>query len=334
MSSPPFSECLHGGQLRAAAQHYRIPLAKWLDLSTGINPVGWPVPPIPPEVWQRLPEDDDGLMMACMVYSNGAPIMPVAGSQAAIQTLPQLYGPSRVGVLSPCYAEHGRAWQAAGHSVTHFSYAEAERAVSESEIVVLTNPNNPTGCTIAPNVLLDWQRQLAARGGLLVVDEAFITATPELSIMAQANRPGLVVLRSLGKFWGLAGVRCGFVVAELSLLSQLEERLGPWAVSHPARWIAQRALSDRSWQAATTERLTQDSARLAALLDSHGLHSPSGCVLFRWVPTPRAVELFEAFARRGVLVRAFPGCEGLRFGLPGSEADWEKLETVLQEIMR
>lgn len=360
------SDLAHGGRLRAAAHDFRIPLQHWLDLSTGINPQGWPVPPLPAEVWRRLPEDDDGLAMASLAYFGGQRVLPLAGSQAAIQILPQLFGRSedgraglvnesrphpqplspegrgerraprcgdlRIGILSPCYAEHFKAWHGAGHRVELIDYTDAEQAVERVDVLLLSNPNNPTGRLLPPATLLAWHARLAARGGLLVVDEAFIDATPEASVLAAASEPGLIVLRSLGKFWGLAGIRCGFVAAENAILDQLAERLGPWTVSGPARWVAQRALADRAWREATAPALHAASERLATLLAAHGLPSPSGCALFRWVPTPLAHELFIAFAQRAVLTREHDG--GLRIGLPGSEEEWAKLASVLAEVMR
>ena len=355
----------HGGRLRAAAHEFHIPLRHWLDLSTGINPLGWPVPALPAEVWRRLPEENDGLAMASLAYFGGQRVLPLAGSQAAIQVLPQLFtrsadggvklidrcfpspltplpererGTSRacgglqIGILSPCYAEHFKAWRMAGHSVEAIDYEDADEAVDRVDVLLLTNPNNPTGQLIAPTVLRHWHQRLATRGGLLVVDEAFIDATPELSVLGDARQPGLVVLRSLGKFWGLAGIRCGFIAAEDRLLDQLNDRLGPWTVSGPARWVAQRALADRAWRESTAASLHAASARLAALLDAYGLPSPSGCALFHWVPTPLAHELFIAFAQRAVLVREHDG--GLRIGLPGAEEEWTKFESVLAEVMR
>ena len=155
--------------------------------------------------------------------------------------------------------------------------------------------------------------------------------TPENSVSDLATRHGLIVLRSMGKFWGLAGIRAGFVLAEPGLLSALQEQIGPWSMNHPARWITQRALADRVWQRNATERLHAESARLASLLSAHGLASPSGTALFRWVPHDAPHKLFDAFARHAVLVRAFD--QGLRFGLPGSEDQWSKLGLVLREVV-
>ncbi|MDQ7989922.1 MAG: threonine-phosphate decarboxylase CobD [Candidatus Dactylopiibacterium sp.] len=333
LSSDP--ERLHGGRLRAAAHAFRIPLPHWLDLSTGIHPHGWPVPPLPADVWRRLPEDDDGLALASFAYFCGRRALPLAGSQAAIQSLPQLFTPRRVAIVTPCYAEHARAWRSAGHDVASLAPDAVDAALENLDVLVLTHPNNPTGQLTSVATLRDWHARLAARGGLLVVDEAFIDATPQASLLADPALQvdaALVVLRSLGKFWGLAGLRCGFVVAHDTLLASLADRLGPWAVSHPARWVAQRALADRAWQARAATQLAAASARLATLLAAHGLDSPSGCALFRWVPTPRAHEHFAAFAEHAVLVRAFD--DGLRFGLPGEQAQWQQLEAALAGVMR
>jgi cobalamin biosynthetic protein CobC len=328
----------HGGRVRAAAHDYRIAARHWLDLSTGINPQGWPVPPIPAEVWQRLPEEDDGLYMAMTACFGNTAVLPVAGTQAAIQMLPSLWTTSapaakaRVGVLAPTYAEHEHAWRAAGHAVQAVSLAEVDLVIEELDVLVVVNPDNPTGRLIDPGILYGWHKRLAVRGGWLVVDEAFIEATPTQSIAGAVPQPGLIVLRSLGKFWGLGGVRVGFVLAEQELLASLRTALGPWHVSHPARWIAQRAIVDHVWREATITRLHHDSERLATLLDQHQWRTPSGCALFRWVPSERAAWLCDALAQHAVLVRRFDN--GLRFGLPGDEAGWQKLDAVLAEVKK
>ena len=322
----------HGGRLRQAAARYGIPLADWLDLSTGINPNGWPVPEIPSACWARLPEDDDGLERAAQTYYQAQHVLPVAGSQAAIQTLPRLRSRSRVAVLDPGYAEHAYAWRNAGHEVSAVAPQQVDDAVQRADVLVLIHPNNPTGVRFPIEQLLDWHVRLAARGGWLVVDEAFMDVTPEHSLCRHTAREGLIVLRSLGKFFGLAGARVGFVCAQASLLAQLHGILGPWSVSAPARWVATSALSDRAWQDAARQRLGTDGARLQALLARHGLSPDGGCTLFQWVRTPGAHDLHEALARQGILTRLFIESSSLRFGLSGNEADWTRLEAVLSGL--
>jgi len=324
----------HGGRLHEAARHYAIPPQDWLDLSTGINPRGWPVPTLPPETWQRLPEDDDGLEQAARDYYRCASLLPVAGSQAALQALPMLRTPCRVGIIAPGYAEHAQAWARAGHEVVGLSPEDIPCTLDTLDALLIINPNNPTAHRFYPAQLLDWHARLAPRGGWLVVDEAFMDATPELSLAPYSPRPGLMVLRSLGKFFGLAGARVGFVLAEPALLEGLRERLGPWSLAHPSRHVARLALQDASWQAATRACLTRDTARLTRLLAAHGLAPHGGCALFQWVKTKDAGRIHDQLARCGILVRRFESPASLRFGLPGEEAAWQRLETVLDKVLR
>lgn len=322
----------HGGRLQQAAARYGIPLADWLDLSTGINPNGWPVPPLPQAAWARLPEDEDGLTEAACTYYGVPTLLPVAGSQAAIQALPQLRAPCRVAVVHPGYAEHAHAWRRAGHAVTPVAAQDLDHAVARSDALVLIHPNNPTGARFTREQLLDWHAKLTARGGWLVVDEAFMDATPGESFARFCPRPGLIVLRSLGKFFGLPGARVGFVLAEPPLLDRLRAQLGPWTVTTPSRWVATQALADFPWQQAARRRLTRDGERLASALMCHGLTPHGGCALFQWVCTPHATELHERLARRGILTRRFDDPPSLRFGLPGNEAGWARLEAALQSL--
>jgi cobalamin biosynthetic protein CobC len=242
-----------------------------------------------------------------------------------------------VAVLVPTYSEHATAWRNAGHDVvaidaTRDANAEIDSMLDEVDVLVVVNPNNPTGEILPAEHLLRWHERLSRRGGWLVVDEAFVDVDPAASVARHAGKH-LIVLRSLGKFWGLAGVRMGFVLAEGALLDRLRVRLGPWQVSNPARWIAKAALTDEAWMTSTRIRLHQDGARLHALLASHGLRSRGGCPLFRWIPTQNVGLLFDAFARRGILIRALPHAGGVRFGLPGPEDEWTRLEAALGDIM-
>jgi cobalamin biosynthetic protein CobC len=322
----------HGGGVRLAAARYRIPVGDWLDLSTGINPNGWPVPPVPASIWRRLPEDDDDLTRVAADYYGTDQLLPVAGSQAAIQALPLLRPPCRVGMLAPSYNEHPHAWRWAGHEVVALAVDAIETAVDTLDVLLLCHPNNPTGARVVPATLADWRARLAARGGWLVVDEAFMDATPEQSLAAQAGTPGLVILRSLGKFFGLAGVRVGFVLAEAALRRRLQESLGPWTVNGPGRWVATQALADRAWQERARPQLHAASARLAQLLTAQGWSVSGGTALFQWCLEPEAIRLQDALARRGIWIRRFDEPASLRLGLPGDETGWQRLERVLAEI--
>lgn len=324
----------HGGQLLRAARAYGIPAQDWLDLSTGISPFAWPVPPVPPAAWIRLPEDDDGLMdVACAYY--GAPrLLPVAGTQAAIQMLPRLRATSRVGVIAPGYNEHAHAWRREGHAVETLPADVLLAECHRFDVLVLIHPNNPGGDRFERDALLQAQRSLAARGGWLVVDEAFMDATPEDSLCDQSWRDGLVVLRSAGKFFGLAGARAGFVAAHDVLLDALRDRLGPWTLAGPTRYVLKQALADHAWQAKARERLKATSQRLAAMLASHDLSPTAGCAFFQWRREVSAQGVHRSLARQGVLTRLFEAPGSLRFGLPGDEAAFDRLDAALRQLRR
>ncbi|MCD0259912.1 threonine-phosphate decarboxylase [Xanthomonas melonis] len=323
----------HGGRLRRAAQTYAIPLAHWLDLSTGVSPFAWPVPAIPEQAWQRLPEDDDGLAATAAAYYGAPQVLPVAGSQVAIQALPLLRPRGRVGVLAPGYAEHAHAWRRAGHTVVPLPAAPLLQAAETFDVVVLIHPNNPCADSFDRDVLLQLHARLAARGGWLVIDEAFMDATPHQSVCAQTQQPGLVVLRSVGKFFGMAGARAGFVCAHPSLLDALREQLGPWTVSGPTRWAVQQALADTGWQVQARAQLHAASRRLAQGLRRHGLVPTAGTAFFQWCQRADAAELHVALARRGILTRLFEAPASLRFGLPPDAAGQARLDAALGELL-
>ncbi len=320
----------HGGQLLEAAKKYKIPVQQWMDLSTGINPHAWPITTIAPQIWGRLPQQNDGLMQAAQTYYGTRNVLPVAGSQAAISALPRLRPKgARIAILQPAYAEHKHAWQEAGFAVTSFAASDINAAVEQHDVVVLINPNNPTGVRFGVDDCLNWHRSLQTREGWLIVDEAFMDTTPEQSLVRSSDRPGLIVLRSLGKFFGLAGARVGFVFAHPVILTFLAELLGPWTIAGPSRTIARQALTDHYWQQKTRLQLGINGQRLKNMLMQHDLVPGGGTDLFQWVPTPNAERLHDILARQAILTRLFGDPPALRFGLPGSEAHWQRLEQAL-----
>lgn len=322
----------HGGQLLASATRYGIPAAEWLDLSTGINPTLFIPPAIPLTTWQQLPQQQDGLLQAAASYYGSIHLLPVAGSQAAIQLLPRLRKHCKIGVLHPAYTEHAHAWRCTGHEVIELTPFEIESTIDRLDVLVLIQPNNPTGEIFPFEKMCDWHARLYAREGWLIVDEAFIEATTQTSMIQADMPPGLIVLRSLGKFFGLAGARVGFVFAHDELLARIQELSGPWNVSGPSRFVAQAALQDSAWQSATRARLQQNGARLAQLLQQVKLNPDGGCGLFQWVKTDRAEAIHQQLAQRGILTRLFTQPLSLRFGLPGDEGEWQRLETTLMKI--
>lgn len=333
----------HGGNLRAAALRFGRDVADWIDLSAGLNPHWYPAPPLDGNAWHRLPEADPALAQAACDYYGTPATLAVAGTQAAIQALPPLRAglhaglhagssrAARVVVAAPSYAEHAHHWAMHGHSMRQVPYDELEAALPDCDVMVLCNPNNPTGATVPPQKLLEWAAHLEQRGGWLVVDEAFADMTPGTSVAAWSGRPGLIVLRSVGKFFGLAGVRTGFVCAHPELLAKLADALGPWTVSGPAQRITCAALRDFEWQSRMRERLIADGMRLRLLLAGHGIAS-SGSALFQWWPEARAEAFWRHMAERGIWVRLFPqAARGIRLGLPPNEDAWQRLERALNE---
>lgn len=330
----------HGGRLAEAAKHWGIPQEQWLDLSTGINPQGWPLPAIPESFWRRLPDDNDGLESIIKRWS-GAPenagCTAIPGTQAVIQALPRLRAPSRVGILSPAYEEHARCWSSAGHDVVAIdanTANENDEWLNDLDVVVWINPNNPTGHQWSRQQLWRWHQSLKERNGWLIVDEAFLFPDDKSRSLATiAPERGLVVLKSLGKFFGLAGVRAGAVIGDPSIAAELENHLGPWALSGPARFIMKQALADRDWQVATAAQVRRSAARLEELLASHGLPAPCGTPLFRYVPSDNARAIADDLAREGIFVRHFTHPAAVRFGLPGEEEQWQRLDRALTRVM-
>lgn len=321
----------HGGNLREAAARFGRPLDQWIDLSAGLNPHAYPVPPLPAIAWHRLPEPDPELLSAACSYYGAPSMLAVAGTQAAIQALPALRSPSRVVVAAPSYAEHAHHWARHGHVLHEVAYDRLGEAAQHCDVVVLCNPNNPTGATVAPAMLREWAAQLAERGGWLVVDEAFGDTAPSLSVASHSGQPGLIVLRSLGKFFGLAGARVGFVGAHRDLLESLGDALGPWTISGPAQLMSTAALADRAWHTNTLDRLGRDGERLHLLLARHGIDS-TGTALFQWWAERRPEQFHHHMAARGIWVRLFStAARGIRLGLPPSEAAWHRLDTALHE---
>ncbi len=328
---------LHGGALDKAIAEYGGARADWIDLSTGINPNSYPVPDILLDVWHRLPDSDleQRALEAARAYygvPGNAGLVAAPGTQALIQLYPHLAPPGNAVVIGPTYEEHTQALGMAGRDVR---YERSLAAVDgEDMIVVVVNPNNPDGRVMPVEALLFMAEQLAERGGLLVVDEAFADTDPKMSIAEHAGTDGLIILKSFGKFFGLAGVRLGFAAGPRALTEVISSMLGPWAVSGPALAIAGHAYADAPKIAEMRADLGQRRNAMDALLKDFGLQVLGGTDLFVLARHFQASHIHKSLCERHILARKFDyQADWLRFGFPKDDAGFSRLKIALSQIM-
>ena len=314
----------HGGRLAAAKGAFPDAPAPWLDLSTGINPRAYPAPRATPEALRRLPDPEEVRALeavAARAFGVDADrVVATPGTEAALRVLPRILGARSAAIVSPPYGGHAEAWRLAGAKVK--AVTADQIAASAAEAVVLVRPNNPDGAVVcAPDLAGRW----------LIVDEAFVETAPQLSVAAEAG-PRTIVLRSFGKFYGLPGVRLGFVIAEPGLAARVAAQFGDWPVGAEAIAAGLAAYADDAWAERTRLRLAADAARLNGLLIASGFNVLGGTSLFRLASAPDAGRRFEHLARCGVLTRPFPDQPTwLRFGLPKPK-DWPRLKAALESF--
>jgi cobalamin biosynthetic protein CobC len=323
----------HGGDLTAARQMFPGAPEPFIDLSTGINPFPYPIPGLPAGVFARLPDRASVRGLAATAARwYGAPsgdcVVPTPGTQILLPTVAALVAPGRAAVLGPTYSEHSRAAMLAGHDTMEVSTIDELR---HADLAVVVNPNNPDGRIASRTALLDLAADLRRCQGLLVVDEAFADiAPPGTSLADSVHLDGIVVLRSFGKFFGLAGLRLGFALTSPTLARRLDAALGPWAISGPAIAIAERALSDDVWRDQTLRLLAQATERLDRLLSESKLEIVGGTLLFRLTQGSGPNQIFQELGHSGILVRRFNGHRTwLRWGIPQNAVAWQRLEAAL-----
>ena len=314
----------HGGDLDRAMAQYGG--SDWIDLSTGINRRPWPVGVVPDSAWRALPTRaaTDALREVAAAWFRTIParVLPMAGASAPIRLMGRLARPGRAAVVGPTYNEHAASLAMEGWPVAQATHPEA---LAGHDLGVVVNPNNPDGRNWPPQALA----ALTDRVGLLVVDESFADPRPDLSVIPTAP-DNLLVLRSFGKFWGLAGLRLGFAVGVPALLARLAEAAGPWPVNGPALAIGAQAMADHAWADAATVYHTEAALRLDMLAARAGWPLVGGTHLFRLYATPDAGAARDTLARHRIWSRAFPWHRAwLRLGIPGHAEEWARLEAAL-----
>ncbi|WP_417809003.1 threonine-phosphate decarboxylase CobD [Thioclava sp.] len=318
----------HGGNIDHAQEIWGG--TNWIDLSTGINRRPWPVPALPARVWTDLPTHAAKsalLKEAARAFASDAPCVALAGAQQGIQLIPRLCAPGYARILTPTYNEHAAALRTEGWQIQEVS---ALVDLAGADLAVVVNPNNPDGTHHTRQSLLDIARHV----GVLVVDESFADPVPEVSLAGLAGNlkteGNVIVLRSFGKFWGLAGVRLGFAFGDGASIARLSEMAGPWPVAGPALEIGRAALNDCDWQHETVARLAQETVRLDALAARAGWSLIGGTHLFRSYATPDALAARDRLARAQIWSRIFPwSTTWIRLGLPGDVAEWDRLAQAL-----
>lgn len=310
----------HGGGLDAAVARHGGARADWLDLSTGINPVPYPIGDLTDETWSALPDACAVARLEAAARSfwgvpEEAGIVAAPGASALIARMPDIAEPGDVHVPGPTYNEHAAAFRAAGRKVSKENPSAA--------IHVYVHPNNPDG-RLWPAGVLECPR-------LAIVDESFCDTIPKASHVPLAARPGIDVLKSFGKFWGLAGLRLGFAISRHGAEERrgLADLLGPWPISGPALEIGARALEDVAWAEATRARLRADSGRLDRLMEAAGAQTIGGAQLFRLYEVDDARTWRDRLACGRIWSRVFPYSKTwLRLGLPAPD-HWPQLEAAL-----
>ena len=313
-------EIIHGGDLDAAARRYGIPKDEWIDLSTGLNPCAYPVANIPAHVFAELPYLRDEFINAAKTYYDFNNLLAVNGTQMAIQVLPRVL--KKVGVLLPSlgYQEHLKHWQQSGQvnefydsSDETLACEQIDQSIKENSCqhLLIINPNNPSGLLFSVQQINQWANALN-EGCYVVVDEAFMDLTPHQSVLGEGMAKNIIVLRSFGKFFGLAGIRLGFVLSkDKVLLKEIENKLGLWSVNGPAQHIATQALQDVSWQQETINRLPIDSEKnkkvFSKVFLSDDIHlikqAHTGLFSSYWLEAFQAYSLYDFFARNSILLR-------------------------------
>lgn len=366
------SQLIHGGDIVTASAQYGVPVDDWIDLSTGINPCPYPLPSLGEHFFQQLPYQSDAFKDAVTAYYGATDFLACNGSQQVIECLPDFLPSHPVLLPDIGYQEHSHSWQKKGAECYFYPADGYEQSVSVIEQrlaegkpfhLVVINPNNPTGLSFSVEKLMDWAEQMP-EGGYLIIDEAFIDLNPEQSLLSHYDEfmrlGNLWVLRSFGKFFGLAGVRLGFLFGPSDLLKPISEHIGQWAVNGPAQAIAQRALNDEAWQREARVMIQRNSEAMLELFKpvfqkalylgeafiETDMSKMGSAGLFNsgWIASATATKLYDFFAQRGVLVRVIGGSDLapqragyslLRLGIVNKDdvVATEKLQQVISEYI-
>lgn len=325
----------HGGALDKMRQDFPAAPQPWIDLSTGINPWAWPIPPnliasesllaaLPTATQRRCCQN----AMAAAYGSEERCVLPVPGSASAIAMLPHTMDAKTAAVMTPSYGDYARAWRASGAAVIEME--NPLEAATTADVICVCQPNNPDGRRFDRTALIAAADQLAKRGGHLIVDEAYADLDPAISLANEAGHHNIIVFRSFGKFFGLAGLRLGAVIAPQNILAALRAKMGDWPISTLALAIGARAYQDTSYQNQTRKKLRKARCKLDTVLRAAGLPICGGTDLFCFTQAGSSTGLWRHLAQNGIYIRRFEWSDThVRIGLPADEAAVQRLNAAL-----
>ena len=329
----------HGGRLCVARSLFPNVPQPWVDLSTGINPTPYPAPRASTLERNRLPEPTELARLEAIAarafgVDDATRVVATGGTENVLRLMPHVLRLSTAVIAGPTYGSHADAWTRAGAQARVVADSELLAHVGNRCAMTVVNPNNPDGRIVAHDELQRLHAALSSVGGALIVDEAFADLTPRHSVAAIAGTelaPRMIVLRSFGKFYGLAGVRLGFVIASATIATTLRQLLGDWPVSVDALRAGIAAYADDAWAERTRARLSRSAQRLDKLLIAAGMSIAGGTSLYRLAQASNARARFTQLLSHGVLVRPFDHDPTLlRFGLPAGREDWRRLAAALE----
>ncbi len=322
----------HGGDIYGIARELGLAPGELLDFSASINPLGFP-PGLPSALSQALAEvvhypdrRCTALREELAAYHGLSPaqILVGNGSTELIYLIPRALRPRRGLIVAPAFGEYDKALRAAGAEVRWHVTAEADGFTlrgpldpGAAELVFLANPASPSGALVPPEEMAAVVRRLTARGAVAVLDEAFIDFVEEASLKHALSRvPGLMVLRSFTKFFGIPGLRLGYLLGAAELVARVGAVQEPWSVSTLAQAAGRACLAEADFMARSRRMVAEARERfqgqLAGLPGLRVFPSAANYLLLKLAqPGLDAATVRRRLLARGLIIRDASNFRGL-----------------------
>ena len=321
------NDMIHGGNVYRAARELGLNGSGVLDFSASINPLG--MPPAARhaiKAWVgdvlHYPDTQSTRLKEAISECYGldpAGVIPGNGSTELIYLIPRALQPKKVVIASPTFSEYERACRLSGAKVEHFPLLPKEflpepdafmRAMKNADMAFFCNPGNPSGAVLPRQGVLTLASLAKKNNCVLVVDEAFMDFCPEHSVLGEQG-DHLVVLRSLTKFYALAGLRVGFSHMPKMLMSRIMRYKEPWSVNVLAERAALAVLAETGFVRRSRDYVRRERGLLETKLEALGFVVFPSEANYLLIETSKAVQLVKGLYKRGILVRDCSDFQGL-----------------------